>query len=108
MRQKPTGINKLRTALKARTRSMPKQEGQEHLDIYLAQKRLERLQSERENADLRSQRIDKEFAELSARVGKLQGELGVASPAAPAATGQGRAKKKPRPMANMKTMDLSY
>lgn len=108
MQQKTTGINKLRTAQKARVRSTPKQKGGEYLDLFLAQKRLERLQRERENVGARSQRIDEEFAELSARVGRLQGELGAASPAPPAATGHERAKKKPRPMANMKTMDLSY
>ena len=108
MQQQLTGINKLRTAQKARTRSMPRQEGAEYLDVFIAQKRLERLQRERENADFRLQRIDEDFAELTTEVGKLQGEIGVAPAAPPAATGHGRAKKKPRRMQNMKKMDLSY
>ncbi len=108
MQEKLTGINKLGTAQKARTRSMPRQKGAEYLDVFLAQKRLEPLQRERENVGARSRQIDEDFAELTAEVGKLQGELGVASLAPPAATGHGRAKKKPRRMANMRTMDLSY
>lgn len=111
MQQKLTGINKLRTAQKSRVRSMPKQKGGEYLDLFLAQKRLERLERERENTGARSQRIDEDFEDLSTEVGKLQDEIGVdraASPAAARQTPASRTKKKPRRMQNMKKMDLSY
>jgi len=105
------GINKLRTAQKSRVRSMPRQEGAEYLDVFISQKRLERLERERENVSTRSQSIDEEYADVSAEVGKLQEKIGLdcaASPAAARQTPAGRTKKKPRRMANMKKMDLSY
>jgi len=111
VQQKLTGINKLRTAQRARVHCTPKRRGGQYLDLFLAQKRLERLERERENVGARSRQIDEEFAELAAEVEKLQEEVGVVPAAPHPATrqgGVGETKKTPRRTANMKTMDLSY
>ncbi|MCK4375275.1 MAG: hypothetical protein KAX19_08100, partial [Candidatus Brocadiae bacterium] len=96
-------------AQKARVRSMPKQKGQEYLDIYHAQKLVSRLERERENADIRSERIDADYEELSVQMRKLEEEIGVrpegSQPAAQrAAAGEGKTKT-PR---GMKKMDMGY
>jgi len=105
------GVNKIRTAQSARLHCTPKRRGGQYLDLFLAQKRLERLERERENVGARSRQIDEEFAELAAEIEKLQEEVGVVPAAPPPATcqrGVGETKKTPRRTANMKTMDLSY
>ena len=110
MEQKITGIVALRTAQKARVRSMPKQKGQEYLDVYLAQKLIGRLERERENTELRSRRIDEDYTELSADVRKLQEEIGIGPEAPPAPdrkAAASKSKKKKMPC-KMKKMDIQY
>ena len=108
-----TGINKLRTAQKARTRSMPKQEGQEFLDMYLQQKRQERHERECENMQARSEFMEWDKKLMLKDMWKVQQKLSEVMDAAlpeevgkPAAgKAKNKAKKLPR---SMKKMDLSY
>ena len=109
MEQKITGIVKLRTAQKARVRSMPKQKGQEYLDIYLAQRLTNRLERERENVEVRRERIDEDYAELSTDVRKLEAEIGIGAEKPPAGAPEAASlkskKKLPR---SIKKMDMQY
>lgn len=108
MEQKITGIVKLKTAQKARVRSMPKQKGQEYLDIYLAQRLADRLERERENVDIRSERVDEDYAELSADLRKLKDEIGIRPETTPVVAQDHKSVKRKKIPRSMKKMDMQY
>ncbi len=112
MQQKMTGINNLRTSQKMRLRAMPKQVGQEFLDMYLQQKRQERHERECENMETRKEFVAldqklmlKDMQRIQQKLGQvLEAQLPANAHGTPK-PGAGKAKKLPR---SMKKMDLPY
>ncbi len=120
MEQKITGLIRLRTAQKARLRAMPKQEGQEYLDMYLAQKRMQRHERERENLGFRGQFIEEDkkllLQDMRRVQRKLSKELNADIAAMPddeagkpeAGKPAVRKKKKARSARSMKKVQMDY
>jgi len=109
--RKAPGIIKLNTAQKARMHSMPKQQGQAEcaLELFLARKRLARLERECAKTRHQSERVEEDYEELSARIHELQAELGGRHDASPGPARQAPAvKSKTKTAPGLKTFDMQY
>lgn len=113
MQQKMAGISRLKTAQKARVRAMPKQFGQEYLDMYLSQKRAERHERECENLEVRREFLEEDKKYLLEDMRKLRQSVlsdvmeAETAPGGPEAPKPASAPGKKRPR-SMKKMDIQY
>ena len=107
------GLSDLRTSLRARVHSMPRQKGSAHRDLYLLSKEKDRLEKELTRLDRQQKRVDVHLREILEIIGKLGRDTRAEAPHhqafVPAPEGESTLTRSiQRGNAQWKTMSLDY